>query len=205
MEAILGAIALADVEPSWAFTHCLPIPLCHEAVCARALEYGTEFVWLVEEDVVPPPSALVVMLEAIDGGADGAFIDYPIGSPGSTCNCAQTVGGRVVWCGTGCLLLRRSVLEQLPRPWFANRQEVQVRIDAHTGAVKEIREYGSAYEYGGQDIGFTLAMWQAGMTVAYVQPEQAFCEHLRVKATGPEQKNNGAHEIFALPYPVHWH
>ena len=203
VEAVLAAVQAAPVRlVGWVFSHDLPIPACHEQVCGLAVATGAECVWLVEEDVVPPVDALGVMLQVMrESDADGAFIDYPIGS-GPTCNCAQVVNGTVIWCGTGCLLLRREALERIPRPWFDNRNEVEVKV---RGDQVTVREFPVAYTYGGQDIGFTLRAHAAGVKIAYVPPEVAFCQHLKVGAWGKPMSNYGSHQIVALPYPERWH
>lgn len=203
VEAVLASVRGAPVEfVDWTFSHGLSIPDCHEKVCAVALHSDADLIWLVEEDVVPPVAALSVMLRLMDErDADGAFVDYPIGeSP--TSNCAQTIGGYVVWCGTGCLLLRREVLEGTPRPWFDNRNEVEVKV---SGDQVRVREFHIPYDYGGQDIGFSLRVRSAGFRIVYVKPEVAFCEHLRVREWGKPMSNQGSHKIVALPYPTRWH
>lgn len=203
VEAVLSAVRIAPVEfADWVLSHDLPIPDCHERVCEAAMATGADLIWLVEEDVVPPSNAVNVMLAGMASrGADGAFIDYPIGA-GPTCNCAQVLDGICIWCGTGCLLLRREALERIPRPWFDNRNEVEVKV--RDGQVT-IREFPVAYEYGGQDIGFSLKARAFGVRIAYVPPAVAFCQHLKVGGWGEPMSNYGSHQILALPYPTRWH
>ena len=203
IEAVHQAIRQAPVEfAGWALTHDLPIPVCHERVCEMALETGAELIWLVEEDVVPPANALVAMLGAIqERRAAGAFVDYPIGHD-PTWNCAQVAGdGCVVWCGTGCLLLSREAFDALPRPWFDNRHEVEVKVRPDGVSV---REFPKPYEYGGQDIGFTLSLWRRGVRIVYVPPEVALCQHLYVETWGHRNVNNGAHRMSVRAGPERW-
>jgi hypothetical protein len=192
--AVHKTLAGAPVRlAGWVLTHDLPIPGCHEHVCELALATGAELIWLVEEDVVPPANAVVVMLDAMrEKAAVGAFVDYPIGH-NPTWNCAQVAAdGYVVWCGTGCLLLRREAFEALPRPWFDNRYEVEVRVRPEGVSV---REFPRPYEYGGQDIGFTLGLWRRGVRIAYVPPAVAICQHLYLETWGQMGVNSGVHRV----------
>lgn len=54
IEAVIQAIEHRGIrEYTLVLTHDLPIPDSHETVCKQALATGAEFIWLVEEDVVP--------------------------------------------------------------------------------------------------------------------------------------------------------
>jgi hypothetical protein len=186
----------------WVLTHDLPIPQCHEQVAELALETGADLVWFVEEDVVPPQNALTVMIAAMTRrNASGAFVDYPIGA-NPTYNCAMRWrDGTAIWCGTGCLLVKSDVFKQLTKPWFPNEHEVEITV---IGEQIRLREFDKAYEYGGQDIWFTVKMRQAGMRIAYVPPEVAFAEHLELETWGEKHKNRGSHCVRTKPNPEKW-
>ncbi len=200
VDAVIRAVLESGLEfLGWSITHDLPIPTSHEQVCMSALESGADYVWLVEEDVVPPTNAVSLMLEAISQQLTvGAFIDYPI-SWKPTYNCAKiTSKGTLVWCGNGCLLLDRIVFERLERPWFESTNEVDVRVD---GEIVSIRSFPKLYDYGGQDINFSLKVYQSGMRIAYVDPVIAICDHLYLETWGMQGTNKGVHKVLYRPRP----
>lgn len=104
--------------------------------CEMAQEYGAEWLLMVDSDTVPPPDALANMMEH---GADVVlgYYQWKRRKKGHTCLAkrggwgewyeakelrALARGGtntvRVQGGGLGCCLLRVSVLDKLPRPWF---------------------------------------------------------------------------------------
>jgi hypothetical protein len=200
VEAVLEAVKFGKTRfLGWYITHDLPIPEAHEQVCDMAVKSGAGYIWLVEEDIVPPQNAISVMLDALTNqNAIGAFIDYPI-SFNPTYNCAKlTKSGRLVWCGTGCLLLSREVFEVLPRPWFEKTNEIEVKVEDEEVI---IREFPRLYDYGGQDIHFTLKVYRAGLQIAYIPPETAMCDHLYLETWGMRNSNRGVHKVLYRPKP----
>jgi len=189
----------------WEITHDLPIPDSHERVCKMAFESGADYIWLVEEDVVPCHNAIQLMLDKMSEqnalNVVGAFIDYPI-SYNPTYNCAKlTTSGTLVWCGTGCLLLKRTALESLARPWFENTNHVEINVNGETVST---RSFPKQYDYGGQDINFTLRLYQSGLRIAYVDPKVAMCDHLYLETWGTRGRNDGMHKVLYRPAPERW-
>lgn len=200
IEAVIRAIEYRGIQDyTLVLTHDLPIPDSHETVCEQALATGAEFIWIVEEDVVPPVDALELMFEYMSRmQADGAFIDYPLGGP-ETWNCAAVWDGYVVFCGTGCLLLKRSVFETIPRPWFERGKEVSLSVENGELNVQTFKSY---YPYGGQDIHFMLKMRNHGLRVAYVPMDVAICQHLELLSWGRPGDNAGTHKVASRPFPT---
>jgi len=110
-------------------------------ICRAALEQGCDYVFFLSDDVLPPPNALLQMLERIGR-------EYPVGD-GKTARASMITG--VYWtktyppepylwngllkgsyqdwtvgeffpvdmAGCDCLLIEADVLRQLPEPWFS--------------------------------------------------------------------------------------
>jgi len=174
-------------------SHDKPIPDCFNDVTWRAWAWGADLFWLLEEDVAPvePVKAFENMLDAIEG-ADYVTTTYPIGQLDSERNASPLNydgAGRLVWCATGCILLRRVCFELMPEPWFTLRNRL----------VKPGRitwDHGTDSPYG-CDIGFTFALYQLGLRAALVEDE---IHHFRVRQSGDREINTGVHIIEPLSW-----
>jgi len=175
------------------WSHDLPIPDCFNDVVGRAWDWGADVFWLLEEDVAPasPASTFAAMWAQLETGADYVTTSYPIGTleGGGASPLNYDGAGRMVWCATGCILLRRVCFELMPRPWFTLRNRLvkprQVTWDE-----------GSESPYGA-DIGFTFALYQLGLRAAVVWDE---VHHLKVREFGQAQINDGYHIIEPLKW-----
>lgn len=200
--AVLNCVQVADLAWwRWFFSHDLPIPDCFEHTMRRAYASGADLIWMVEEDMAPDRWALPKMMDAIASGADLAVVDYPVGMPEDTSGktyhtvAYDGTGKKVAWCGTGCLLLRASILSRLPVPWFSLHNRL-VRSSGEVtwdGAI-----HGGEPSGYGCDIAFTLMLYQMGFVFAVVEAE---CDHLKVLKNGGRGKNQGFHIVRALPAP----
>jgi hypothetical protein len=170
-----AAVDAGHTDLGWVVTHDLPIPDCHEAVFERALATGAEYVFSVEEDMVPPCGALLASIEL---HADIAAMQYPVGLPSGmvdvkgkastgTFNCLQaSPGGVFDWCGLGCTLIARRVFETLPRPWFATDKTYEVW---HFGNVMTQRNVvDNPFDYGGEDVNFGQRVTELGFLIRQV-------------------------------------
>lgn len=169
--------------------HARPIPDCDNEAAEWGLATGADAIWFVEEDVIPPSGALAALL-AVD--ADIAAIDYPVGAPsdGWGCMVRDRTTGEIEWCGLGCTLIRRSVFERLPRPWFRSdiayiRQGSEWEPRPETAAPDAI--------YGRQDIHFCMEARKAGIRIEAVPDLIALHAHL--DSMGREGSNVGYHTI----------
>lgn len=186
----------ADVH-GWLITHDLPIPACHETVAERGLATGADYLWFVEEDVVPPVDALVRLVRRQqETGAGVVFLDYPVGEhPTRHAILRQPDDGTLLSGGLGCTLITRAVLDALPRPWFDTRHEYRLVRDAATGRYRLV-ETDAPCTYGGLDVAFCRAALAHGMTLAAV--DGLLAGHARLRALGAAQTNHGTHEIDVL-------
>lgn len=194
VEAVLANIATLSGCVGWFVTHDLPIPDAHETLVERGLAADAEYVWLVEEDVIPPLDALTASMRLLFDGYDIAAIDYPVGNPEDCWGCAvKDRDGDVAWCGTGCTLVPRRVLEALPRPWFSTEYRWVSRNGMYGPWEKQRRSEGNAQTYGHQDIYFCMQAREAGFRIGLV-PDQ-LARHAYVVRTGTAGSNVGTHLV----------
>ena len=164
-------------------SHDLPIPEGHNKLAEQALLDGCDYIWFVEEDTVPPARSLEKLLAV---NADIACIDY--GVSGWSCVTKDTQG-EILWCGLGCTLVKREVLEVLKRPYF--RVDKALRLNDWTWTDLPVG-YLEKRNYGGLDIWFCWQSREAGFKIVQVEGE---CEHLQLDALGIRGTNNGLHQI----------
>lgn len=212
VEAVMANVAEATAAGhdfrGWRLSHDLPIPDCHNAVALAAMKTDAEAFWLVEEDVIPPPGALLALFELLASHTIAA-IDYPVWNGGEhwSCVCRDQDGGSVSrpstkgirYCGLGCTLVRRELFERLPYPWFRSDMQFQiVRIGDSTRLLAQ----PVAYDYGGQDIYFSYAALQAGFTIGEVRGMTA--GHARLVELGPRETNDGVHTVERIDEIERW-
>lgn len=165
----------------------LPIPEGHNTLTEKALAEGCDYIWMIEEDTVPPTRSLESLLEA---RSPIACIDYGVSGWGCVTKNDQ---GEVLWCGLGCTLVNRQVFEALEYPYF--RVDKVLRENDWTW--QELPEdYIEKKNYGTLDIWFC---WQArakGFRIAQVEGE---CEHLKLVNLGQKEANHGLHQIGFKP------
>jgi len=193
----------------WRLSHDLPIPDCHNAVAAAAMKTDADALWFVEEDVIPPPGALLGLFALLKDYTIAA-LDYPVWTEGGerwSCVCRDQDGGPIDrpstngirYCGLGCTLVRRELFDRLPYPWFRSDMQFQiVRIGDSTRLV----EVPVSYEYGGQDIYFAHRALESGFTIGELTGMTA--GHARVVALGPLRVNHGAHTIETIDAIQRW-
>lgn len=162
----------------------LPIPDCFNIPIATLLRdnKAVTHVWIVEEDVVTPHNGLKRLIEM---DADVSIIDYPLRNGYST---VAKSGKKVLWCGTGCTLIKRHVFERLGFPYFRTDGCFWMRDNG-------IHEWKPNVKpsYGGHDIRFGVDVNNLGYTIKVV--DGMTCEHLELVSMGKSANNNGSHEI----------
>lgn len=165
----------------------LPIPDGHNELAKKALEDGFEYLLFVEEDVVLPDGAVDDMIMA---QSDIACIDY--GVQGWGCVTRDKRNNSILWCGLGCTLVKREVLEKMEYPYFRTDKALRLNdwptIDwVDTNILKN---------YGGLDIWFCMKAKELGFRIKQVQGE---CRHLKLEALGQIEVNQGLHNIINKP------
>lgn len=170
------------------FSHKQPIPQCFEEPTKKALgDKSITHIWLVEDDMVLPPNALKKMLEM---DANVVACDYPITKTGRG-SVFYDAGGNVVFCGTGCLLIKRDVFDNLKLPYFTDK--VRWTVLNYGEAVKLVASRNTKGEgYGLHDITFCLRLWQQGLKIRIASIKLG---QRKLVALGKAGTNNGAHNI----------
>jgi hypothetical protein len=185
IEAVIANIEASDHEfCGWFLSHDLPIPDAHERVCEIALASGAEAIWMVEEDMVPPPGALRASL---DLPGDIVALDYPAARDLSS---IARRNGKIEWCFLGCTLIRRYVFDRLTRPWFSTHMTYRL-VNGDLRPFLDERPPES--RHGQQDIYFTYAAVSAGFRIAEVPG--MVCGHAAVDRLGQYGMNEGWHTI----------
>lgn len=202
--AVLAALDTATAHGAitargWLLSHDLPIPDSHESLAEQGMATGADFLWFVEEDVLPPSDALVLLLtRQRETGAGVVLMDYPVGEhPTRSAILRQPDDGRstILYGGIGCALIAREALERIPQPWFDTSHEYALS-QANDGRYILTRNTNRAYDYGGLDVAFCCHATQYGVSLAAVNG--AMAGHARVRAFGAPHTNDGAHSIDVL-------
>lgn len=170
------------------FSHRKPIPECFEAPTKRALkDESITHLWFVEDDMVLPEFLLEKMLKL-----DKAVVtaDYPVNKNGRG-SVFRDRGKKVLFCGTGCLLIKRQVFDELKAPYF--RTDVRWTIKNMGKHVKLTRtETGEIEGYGYHDVNFCMELNRLNIPIHCLETQLS---QRKLIALGKSGSNNGAHQI----------
>jgi len=170
------------------FSHGKPIPECFIRPTNRAIidEEVTHF-WYIEDDMVLPPN---VLQEMLDADVNVITCDYPVTKDGRG-SVFYDKGGRVVFAGTGCLLVKRRVFENLREPYFTDK--IRWSILNYGESVKLTASKNESGDgYGLHDITFSIKLWKAGIIIQVLPIKLAQRKLINLGKAG---SNNGAHNI----------
>lgn len=169
------------------FSHKRPIPDCFEYPLASALrDKEVTHVWFVEDDMVLEPDTLTRLLSE---NANVVTADYPVTKDGRG-SVFYDKGKNVVFCGTGCLLVKRKVFDNLLQPFFTDK--IRWKILNYGEKVKLIGEYSDRPGYGTHDITFSIKLWKQGIKIKVIGQTLGQRKLLELGKSG---SNNGAHKI----------
>lgn len=168
------------------FAHELPIPRCFEEPLELALEGNYSHVWFCEEDMVLPEETLSAML-LMD--APVVTMDYPVGKNGQGA-VFYDKSGRVVFSGTGCLLVKREVFKKLNTPYF--RTDVRWNVSNHGSFVRFTANPNTDKgAYGLHDVTFGIKLWAAQIPISVA----GTIGQRKLIKLGEVGTNEGAHQI----------
>jgi|ERR1035437_862054 hypothetical protein len=164
-------------------THDLPIPESFNDVVERALVDNPDFIWFLEEDVLPPEGTLDKLLEALKT-YDLASVDYGYDG-GQNTVIRSTIDNRILFSGFGCTLVKKKVFDKMQRPYFRADKAFLLNnmrwsdVDPHEA-------------YGMHDIYFGFQVRELGFKMGQIEGEAT---HLKLIELGRPTKNNGCHTI----------
>lgn len=170
------------------FSHQQPIPKCFESPTNRALlDDEITHLWFVEDDMVLKPDTLRKML---DKDVNAITCDYPVTKDGRG-SVFYDNGGSVVFCGTGCLLVKREVFDNIKAPYFTDK--VRWNMLNYGEALKLVANKNSKGEgYGLHDITFCIKLWKTGIIIKVLPIKLG---QRRLLSLGKAGSNDGAHNI----------
>lgn len=169
------------------FAHKQPIPDCFEKPTHRALlDEDVTHLWFVEDDMILAPGTLTKMLTV---NKAVVTLDYPVNEKGR--GSVLKIDGRVVFCGTGCLLVKREVFDELRAPYF--RSDMRWNIKNYGDFFKMTVSKDSNLDgYGLHDVNFCMNLYHLGIPI-HLLPGKLGQRKLR--ALGKAGSNEGAHKI----------
>lgn len=171
------------------FSHDRPIPDCFERPTQRALaDESITHLWYVEDDMVLPELTLRNML-ILDEPV--STIDYPVSGRGQGAVFTDSLGV-VIFCGTGCMLVKREVFDNIRAPYF--RSDIAWTVLNYGKSLKfTATERGSNLSsYGLHDVNFGIKLYNAGIPITVLPGKPGQRKLIELGKAGT---NNGAHSI----------
>lgn len=175
IEHVLRETQSAPAQYFYLFTHDKPIPDCFNDLVKRALDHEADYIWFVEEDMKLPEGVLRAML---DRHKPIVTVDYPVGKS----NTVKIENNEVVFCGTGCLLVKSEVFKGL-EPYF--RADIEYILPDYTPTP-------SKHGYGKQDIDFCIRVRELGYKIHLLEKPAG---QYRIAELGEAGVNDGCHKV----------
>lgn len=170
------------------FAHGLPIPLCFEKPLQQALCGSYTHIFFVEDDMVLPNDILDSLLIT---DVPVATCEYPVSKDGQGV-IFRTKEGEVLFCGTGCTLVKRGVFDKISAPYF--RTDIRwnvvnygqfIRLTANQGTNPSLEGYGL------HDVTFGVKLHEAGIPISVV----GRVAQRKLVELGKTGSNEGTHKI----------
>lgn len=178
---------LKGVPHKFFFSHKKPIPECFERPANLALlDDSVTHLWFVEDDMALPST---ILQEMLDLDVAVATADYPVNKGGR--GSVFEVKGRILFTGTGCLLVRREVFDELKAPYF--RTDIKWTVKRTLDGVRVIGKKNSDKDgYGLHDVNFGINLFRRGIPIHKVATKVG---QRKLIALGKSGTNEGAHQI----------
>lgn len=169
-------------------SHQRPIPECFNEPLERVLSSDEPYthIWFVEEDMVLPEG---ILMELLWCDSPIATSDYPA-VPGTMC-VQRDASGNVLYTGTGCLLVERSVFDDFELPVF----DTSFAYTPDGTLIGERNQQDKSRLYGQHDIHFFLTVRELGLPIAVTDLR---CGQRKIAHYGKPGTNNGYHAIIIL-------
>jgi len=168
------------------FSHSKSIPECFNEPLNRALEdKDITHIWFVEDDMVLPPDTLEKMILA-----DKAVVtyDYPVNGEGR--GSILEIKNRVIYCGTGCLLVKKEVFNEIERPVF--RTNVRWNLKNFGEFIKLTSHHAEEKGYGLHDVNFCMELYKLDIPIHRLDVKLG---QRKLVSLGKAGSNNGAHVV----------
>lgn len=132
LKSIYG-LADADTDTSLDILYGFRIDVQRRLLCEEAIRIGADYLLMVDSDVVLPRNALRDFLdppvEIVSGLVrikglrhKGEYTAVCKGTPLLYQNVPEG-RSKVDWCGGACLMIKTSILKDIPQPWFEYHEE----------------------------------------------------------------------------------
>lgn len=179
---------LKRIPHKFFFSHGLPIPECFEKPTVEALkDPDISHLWFVEDDMKLPSDTLKTML---DEQLAVVTADYPVNRTGRG-SVFKDAGGEVLISGTGCLLVKREVLDEMKPPYF--RTDIRWSIKNVGKSIKITgSKTGQIDGYGLHDVNFSMNLHRMGIPIHCIKQKLG---QRKLIALGKAGTNDGAHDI----------
>jgi len=170
------------------FSHGKPIPKCFESPVNRALcDFDNTHILIIEDDMKLHENAI---WEALDADKDVVVYDYPITKNGRGSVFIDGTG-RVIYSGTGFMLIKREVFDKLKAPYF--RSDIGWNVYRDNESLRFVaRKMVKGDGYGLHDITFGMKLQKAGITITVLDKTLG---QRKLIALGKAGTNDGAHNI----------
>ncbi len=174
---------LQDYDYKIFFSHSKPIPDCFNQPLELALAGNYDYIWFVEEDMALPRGVLAELLTL---QADIATIDYPA-TEGVMC-LQRDATGAILYTGTGCLLVKRSVFDKMAKPIF----DTSFAYTVDGQLIGQRNTTDMSHLYGQQDVHFFLQARSLNLSIAAAGRT---AKQRKIVNYGAPGTNNGFHTI----------
>lgn len=160
------------------------IPDVQNELVREAMKEYSSYVFFVEDDMEIPEGCIEKMKKM-----DKAIVsvDYPMDNGYSTI-CRQSE--EILFCGLGCSLVKRGVLEAIGDPWFDISYSWRIKEPF------ELEKIDNPSKYGGHDINFCMKAREKGFTIHQLEGYEA--KHLRCENLQKSGYNDGEFIIKEL-------
>jgi len=170
------------------FAHGKPIPKCFESPVNRALcDFDNTHILIIEDDMILHQNAI---WDAVNADNDVVVYDYPITKAGR--GSVFTDGtGKVIYSGTGFMLIKREVFDKLKAPYF--RSDIGWNVYRDKECLRfSAREIAKGDGYGLHDITFGMKLQKAGIDITVLENTLGQRKLIELGKSG---SNDGAHKI----------
>jgi len=170
------------------WSHGNSLPDCFNKPLKRALKASHTHYLIVEDDVVLKPGLLQEMFNMDE---DVVSCDYPVHLNPSGC-VLYDFHDRAIFTGTGFMLIKRHVLDEMPKPIFRSdiSWDFKSRFDKIVFTARDVKP---EEVYGQHDVTFGIYQYLKGKPVAV---HKTALSQRKLKTKGNTSNNDGTDEII---------